>query len=150
MPITNTPQGSAQNCISFLAVIPREEDCRSLRNILDHSNWTMHTAATVAEALSRLEDCPAPVILSEQQLPDGNWKDLLEAFAESENPPHLVVTSWRADNRLWAEVLNLGGFDVLPKPFDATEVFRVLSMAWRQWHDRASIRDHAPLALAAC
>jgi len=38
----------------------------------------------------------------------------------------LIVTSRVADARLWAEVLNLGGFDVIAKPFHAPEVLHVL------------------------
>jgi len=36
--------------------------------------------------------------------------------------PKFVVASQRADGRLWAEVLNLGGYDLLMKPLDADEV----------------------------
>ena len=42
----------------------------------------------------------------------------------------MIVTSRLADDRLWAEVLNLGGYDVLAKPFDASEVARVVGTAW--------------------
>jgi DNA-binding response OmpR family regulator len=34
-----------------------------------------------------------------------------------------------ADEALWAEVLNLGGYDVLTKPFDPKEVHHAVSMA---------------------
>ena len=37
-------------------------------------------------------------------------------------PPSLIVLSCRADEFLWAKVLNLGGFDVLMTPFEAEEV----------------------------
>ena len=43
--------------------------------------------------------------------------------------PNLVVTSRLADDRLWAEVLNLGGWDVLSTPFEAAELIRVLFAA---------------------
>ena len=43
------------------------------------------------------------------------------------------MTSRAADERLWAEALNLGAYDVLAKPFDRTEVMRVVSMAWMHW-----------------
>jgi DNA-binding response OmpR family regulator len=33
-------------------------------------------------------------------------------------------------------VLNLGGYDVLAKPFAAREVLRVVALAWRCWNDR--------------
>jgi nucleotide-binding universal stress UspA family protein len=43
----------------------------------------------------------------------------------------MLVVSRHADERLWAEVLNLGGFDVLTLPFDRDELGRVLSSALR-------------------
>jgi hypothetical protein len=39
------------------------------------------------------------------------------------------VTSRLADERLWAEALNLGAWDVLAKPFDADEVIRIGKIA---------------------
>jgi DNA-binding response OmpR family regulator len=47
-----------------------------------------------------------------------------------------MVTSRLADERLWAEALNLGAYDVLAKPFDGREVIRILSLAWQHWQDR--------------
>jgi DNA-binding response OmpR family regulator len=43
------------------------------------------------------------------------------------------VTSRTADECLWAEVLNLGGYDVLAKPFNSNEFIQVVSTAWRRW-----------------
>ncbi len=34
-----------------------------------------------------------------------------------------------ADGRMWADVLNLGGYDLLMKPLDPVETLRVLGMA---------------------
>ena len=47
--------------------------------------------------------------------------------------PLLIVTSRLADAYLGAEVLNLGGYDVLAKPFKSAEFIQVMSMAWRRW-----------------
>jgi FixJ family two-component response regulator len=44
----------------------------------------------------------------------------------------VIVTSRLADDCLWAEVLNLGSYDLLMKPFDGEETVRVLAMAMRQ------------------
>jgi DNA-binding response OmpR family regulator len=73
-----------------------------------------------------------PVIVCERDLPDGTWKDILGDTAEFPNPPALVVTSRLADDYLWAEVLNLGGYDLLAKPFSESEVKRVLAAALRR------------------
>jgi hypothetical protein len=55
-------------------------------------------------------------------------------------PPNLIVSSRLADDRLWAEVLNLGGYDVLARPFNRVEVIRVVQAAWRAWN-RAQAQD---------
>jgi DNA-binding response OmpR family regulator len=59
----------------------------------------------------------------------------LAAVAKLQSPPLIIVTSQFADECLWAEVLNLGGYDVLAKPFDSFEVIWLMSMAWRRWKD---------------
>ena len=72
------------------------------------------------------------VVICEQNLPDGTWQDLLGDLQSLSRPPMLIVCSLLADDRLWAEVLNIGGYDVLMKPFQAIEVARVVRMAARQ------------------
>jgi len=121
-----------------LAVNLREEDHRLLRGILAESNWILYTVATIAETRRFLEHRTVPVVLSDSDLPDGNWRDLLADLEKSPRPPQLVVTSALADEYLWAEVLNLGGCDVLLKPFDSLEVLRVFNHASRIWHDEPS------------
>ena len=115
-----------------LVVSPCRGDLLSLRGILP-SNWTHYVASDAAEAKQILRQTSFPVILCERELPDGNWKDLLVALAGIQSPPLLIVTSRLADEYLWAEVLNLGGYDVLAKPFNSVEFIQVMSMAWRRW-----------------
>ena len=44
-----------------------------------------------------------------------------------------------ADDKLWAEVLNLGGYDVLPLPAHALDTFRTVSGAWHNWKARSDV-----------
>jgi DNA-binding NtrC family response regulator len=114
-----------------LAVGLREQDHSVLRQELSLSNGTLATARTIAEAARFLERNPAPVIFCERNLPDGTWKDLVEAAAAGGRRANVIVTSRLADDRLWAEVLNLGGYDVLAKPLDGSEVSHAVASAWR-------------------
>jgi DNA-binding response OmpR family regulator len=114
-----------------LVVNPHKDDLLSLRGVLP-SNWTLYIAGDAVEAKQILGQASVPVILCESELPDGNWKDLLAAVAGLRNPPLMIVTSRLADEYLWAEVLNLGGYDVLAKPFNLIEFIQVLSMAGRR------------------
>jgi len=45
-----------------------------------------------------------------------------------------------ADARFWVEVLNLGGHDVLLKPYEAAEVIRIITYAAESW--LAMYREH--------
>jgi DNA-binding response OmpR family regulator len=74
------------------------------------------------------------VVICESQLPDSDWQDVLGRLGGMACPPLLVVTSRMADDRLWSEVLNLGGYNVLAKPFNAKEVFHVAGHAWMLWN----------------
>ena len=128
--------------ISILVVSPHHEDLAALRSILHHVHWDISQVSTVQQAERHMQSNAPPVVLCECDLPDGGWKNVLRSINASASRPLLLVVSRRADEALWAEVLNLGGYDVLLKPFDTSEVVRVVGMAWRHWFNR-------PLSLAA-
>jgi DNA-binding response OmpR family regulator len=123
-----TPHASEN--ITLLAISPNQEDRQSLEKILDDGCWTVEGARSLREATTMMHKGPN-LILCEQELPDGNWKDVFREARDLDNPPPLVVVSRQADERLWAEVLNVGGYDVLLKPFERSEVCRVMDMALR-------------------
>ena|ERR1035438_4695270 len=85
------------------------------------------------ERSDSLQDNPTPVVICEAELPDGTWKDVLAQFALIKCPPILVVSARLADEKLWSEVLRLGGYNVLVKPLNMQEVSRVVSFSWLLW-----------------
>jgi len=113
----------------LMIVTSDENDHWSLERIL-RKDCHLHRAAGRGDALSVLRRFHPWVVVCEQVLADGDWRDLLKDLqSEQQMPPPLIVLSKRADDRLWAEVLNLGGYDLLIKPFAAMEVSRVVKMA---------------------
>ncbi len=127
--------GDTDRVVTVLAISPLEDDHTFLRNIFSHSNWKLRGALTWADGSRLLQESLAPVVIAESVLPDAGWKDVLRGLGRMARTPLLIVSSRLADERLWAEVLNLGGYDVLMKPFEPTEVFRVVSLAWLSWKD---------------
>ena len=116
---------------SALLVTDIEEDRRFLDKIFIDRRWTLFSKESVEDARLLLRENPTPVVLSDRDAPGGGWKKLLSALQQLERPPLLIVTSRLADDHLWAEVLNLGGHDVLATPFRAQELVWVLENAWR-------------------
>jgi len=114
-------------------VSPNDEDHRALIHLLRPAGWSLDSALGRVEAMKSLETEPAPVVIVERDLPDGNWKTLNNQLMQMPFPTKLIVTCRLADERPWAEVLNLGGFDVLARPFYPREVLRSIDSAWRHW-----------------
>lgn len=136
-PVLHSPTDPAcatADPITVLHVGDAEDDCRSLRDIFWRTGWRLKTAATVCQGLLCLYRSAMPVVISHCDLPDGNWRILLKGTEALPCPPRIIVSSRLADDRLWAEVLNLGGHDVLTIPFAAREVRHVIAHAWSSWH----------------
>ncbi len=115
--------------ITLLLLTPHAEDETAIRNVVHHPGWKVERKEKLVEARTALSR--AAIVLCDPELPDSDWKNVLEALAGYDNPPLLIVMSYHADEVLWADVLNRGGYDVLLKPFETSEVMRVISIAWR-------------------
>jgi DNA-binding response OmpR family regulator len=125
-----------QESINVVGLLPTQEDRSSLSDAFHHCTWRLELRERLADSRLLLNSLQMGVVITACNLPDANWKDVLrETERKPANLP-LIVACRLADDRLWAEVLNLGGYDVLQTPFDRTELFRSVSLAWRQSRDR--------------
>jgi len=115
--------------VSVLALLVSRADKQCLKNIFSHTNWKLQFASSMPEAQTILRDDTLGVIISDCQLPDGKyWTDVLHTAEKLSVPPLLIVADRSPDTL--AEVVNIGGYDVLVKPFDFAEVVRVVGAAW--------------------
>jgi CheY-like chemotaxis protein len=115
----------------------------SIVSMLHDSGVEVAAVDSLALSIDRLRKQNVSVVICDRDLPTGGWKAILAAIDAMPAAPLLVVTAPDADDKLWAEVLNLGGYDVLAQPLDVTEVQRVLLHAH---HAHANCR---PRGLAA-
>lgn len=119
--------------ITVLSVSPIQEDHDTLDQLLSGRRWKIQKSLTLRSGVAFLQQAQVQMVLCEQNLLPGTWRDMLAEMTVLSNPPLLVVTARPADDQLWAEALNLGAYDVLAKPFDSGELKRTLSMAWLHW-----------------
>jgi DNA-binding NtrC family response regulator len=124
--------------IPVLSVSPFPEDHRWLEQILCPSEckFVLKTSDTLAAAATVLCRHQFSVVICEYDLLPGSWTDVLAITSDLTIFPSIIVTSRFAEERKWAEVLNLGAFDLLIKPFDDEEVRRVVNAAWHHWRNR--------------
>jgi DNA-binding NtrC family response regulator len=107
-----------------------KEDHAFLESLFATCSWHFDSVSTVRDGIRYLRHHSPGLLICDERLEDGDWKAVLDVVMKVACPPRMIVTSRLADEHLWVEVLNLGGYDLLAKPFDATEVVRVVGKAW--------------------
>jgi DNA-binding response OmpR family regulator len=138
------PQCRSLQHFKLLLVSPDNEDRLFLERLLNDvgstahadANWSVVQCEPREPAVTTLKLSRIPIVVWDNDLAKDCWRELLWEWARLPDPPLLIVTSRLADERLWAEALNLGAWDVLAKPFDREEVARTLNSAWLHWYNR--------------
>lgn len=130
-------------------IVGQVEDDGGRGSVFGQFPWQTDRAANFLEAIVHIHRSLPRVVVCERDLPDGSWKDVLEMARSLPGTPPVIVTSRHADDYLWAEVLNLGGYDVLRKPLDKREATRSISLAWEHWANQRHAEQRAKAARAA-
>jgi DNA-binding NtrC family response regulator len=114
---------------AVLIVSSATQDRHALAQMLGSHACPQYCVATIQQATQWLSNHHAPVIICDDTLPDGHWQELWERVRRLQEPSAFIVSAHWTDARLWAEVLNLGAYDVLVKPYEKSEVTRILQQA---------------------
>ena len=119
--------------ICALLVGEYEDDRLLVQDLFREAGWCLLEASDPGRAWAHLDRNRIHVVIANCDPPNVHWKDLLEGLRSRPHPPQLIVTSRRADEQLWSEVLNCGGYDVLPQPLHREETERVIASARRHY-----------------
>lgn len=139
--------------ILILAVVTDQQEAE-LRRVVAHTRWQLKVVHSIAEAVGAIRTLPISVVLCDRELGDGNWLDLVRETEHIDPRPTTIVLSDHHDERLWADVLSCGAYDLLLKPINAHEVYTLVPMAWSRWNRSATAikktlhRKHPAMAMA--
>jgi DNA-binding response OmpR family regulator len=133
---------------AVLSVSSQQDFHASLEPILSEQGWDVVKNHTLASSFSSLQDRTISIVICEDNLFPGTWREMLRQVFQMDDPPLLIVAARLADERLWAEALNLGAHDVLATPFDATEVIRIVGIAQQRWRNARALGSGKGKAMA--
>ena len=141
--LTPSPATSAKpdKAITIMVLHTEDRDIIDLISILRGFGYNVRWSTTLSDGLIGLRTTAAPVVICESKLPDGTWKDLVQFAGSLEPCPPVIVSDRDADDKLWADVLTAGGYDVLLEPFEADDVMRSLSLAIQYWQETQIFRQ---------
>ena len=146
-PLASHPPGT----IPILSLSPSENDHAVLGRTFRDSSLTLYPncrltlqpSPTLARTLALLRTHRIPIVLCDDDAYPEAWREILRACKLMPAPPCVIVTSRLASDRLWMELLNEGAFDLLSKPFDPSEVMRIIHSAWVHWQNRYGLAASA-------
>ncbi|MCC7155641.1 MAG: hypothetical protein IT161_13780 [Bryobacterales bacterium] len=144
-----SPQVAAQPCI--LMIGPDDPQRSLLRSTLLAAGCRTLICARRRDANDLIRF--ASVVICEHSLPDGSWRDVLQCAEMLERAPAVIVTSRLAAGDPRTEVLSLGGYGVLDRPFCAKDVMGIVRKAHNRWlslSETGAVRASALPGRIAC
>jgi DNA-binding NtrC family response regulator len=120
--------------IEVLMISAVDSGFACLQRVLEPYGSRVRRCATGTQALELLQRRATGVVICNTESREGDWKELPDLLARLAPPPLLIVASRLADEMLWVNVINHGGYDLLSVPFEPQETLRVISEASCAYH----------------
>jgi DNA-binding NtrC family response regulator len=111
----------------YLSSSIRDAEC--VTTLLRSARIRIYHASRLEDAKAQLKLTDSRVLLTDRIFQGGTWEDALQMTIRLRPSTALVVTARLADERLWLSVLQRGAYDLIPKPFQADELRRILENA---------------------
>ncbi len=119
------------NKIDFLTVGEGALPRGYLASLFDTPNWKVVHAADCDEAARTIGSRAVAVVVTNEVLPDGTWRDVAHAIGDVRDAPALIVA---ADGEMpWGDVVHMGGYDLLTPPLRESHVLWSAASAWHHW-----------------
>ena len=136
----------AIHAINALFVGDSGPDYSHLCSIFKMMDWRLIRVPSLRIALRRASETAITHVLFEHRRGSANgWIEALDAIHALPCSPQFILTSRLGDERLWADVLSRGGYDLLIQPYESLEVTRVVIAA----HEHARRRSAPAAAMAS-
>jgi DNA-binding NtrC family response regulator len=104
-----------------------------LERAISRAEWNVLHMRTYEEALATMVSVLVPVIVCDENAAGGHWKEVIKSIISSPHPAPVLVASKSHDWRLWVDIIDSGGFDLISKPFDGATAGEKLELAFGHW-----------------
>jgi two-component system response regulator AtoC len=124
------PRTPSPPVVSRILVVDDEESLRHLlTKMLVHEGYEVVTAGDGEEALALLGEEAFDLVLSDVRMPRLDGWGFLGALSERNRPPVVIMMSAYGDRDTALNVMKLGAYDYVSKPFTTDDVLLTLRKA---------------------
>ena len=134
--ITIRQDGKSENSILIVAAQPAAS--RWLQQC-GGRGWSGIATGLCNKTAASLRAFSPTIVLTQDVLPDGTWRDVFQSAAAIRPEAVRVVCSGQSTLRLWMDVLAQGGRELLPEPCPDELLVHVLSRYDRMKAERCAL-----------
>lgn len=116
-----------------LLVITRDPQLYArMWDIASKWNWTISqtTEVSPSAAANCFDSASIRIVIYDGDSLDDEWMDVLRKINQWEGHPCVLLASRVSDQYLWDEVVRCGGYDVIAKSAEESQLMRTLRFAW--------------------
>jgi hypothetical protein len=111
----------------------------SLFSVCLDMDWNIRRARSAGRAHEELRSRPVPVVVYDERLPWGDWREDLRSVSSLAERPAVVLAAARVEEDVWKAVLRCEGYDLIRRSAPCGEWRRMLQFAWLSRH-----HNHVP------
>ena len=123
------PSGGDQNFVTNILVVDDEDTVRNNLFELFAIQHTCHMAATAEQALAYLSVEQYDVVVTDYQMPGLSGLDLLAHVKDTQKHTPVILISGLSNKERADELIQMGTFDYVVKPFTLSEIEIVVNRA---------------------
>jgi FixJ family two-component response regulator len=122
-------RGQATALMPVLLASERDDDYQTLHALLQDTKWSVARALFWGEVSSFCGCVVDPVVLVDRHFQGSDWRFTVSSLLNLKANCCPILLSDVYDPYLWNELVRHGGFDVLARPFERSELIRTLAFA---------------------
>jgi DNA-binding response OmpR family regulator len=127
---------------SVLAILASTEERFAMQRVAASNGWHLTLAQDLESPTVQLAAHKPGLILYDRDLPGWEWRQAIELLAWRSATSCIILVSSVADDYLWQEVAQLGGYDVLTKPLKPEAVTHTIGLAWTFFRSGLTAKRH--------
>jgi DNA-binding NtrC family response regulator len=116
--------------VTALLIFHQKEPFNEMQAALGKFAIPIRRVQNLAEAKSALSMVDPPLLaITESQLPDGDWSDVVSLSETASSRVNVIVVGPKIDTNLYASAIEVGAFDYIAPPFEASDLAHVVRCA---------------------
>ncbi|MEP6716079.1 MAG: hypothetical protein ABJC09_10930 [Terriglobia bacterium] len=117
---------SGKERVRVVALIDGAAERATLHTLAARESWRLAIAHDHQALLRELRQAPAVVVC------EGDWRAILESLRAAGARCRMILAAPQTVDKLWLEVLELGGYDVVTSPFHERRLIDAIDHAWAE------------------